>query len=116
MTSRPNLQKGIHNDMLVQASEKGQEAYIGRVVGLKYHRYIKLSKQGMLDGKRRYVPLEWVHSIKGNIVRLGQTASSVRHGWLSKAELKADLKAGARAASRSAASGSRTSGSGKSGG
>ena len=99
MNSKLNVQKGIHTDMLVQASEKGQGAYIGRVVGLKHHRYIKLSKQGMLDGQRRYVPLEWVRSVKGNIVHLGQTAAAVRGSWLDKAEVKADLKAQVKAAS-----------------
>lgn len=92
MTRKLNFQKRVHADMLVQASEKGQAAYIGRVVGLK-HRYIKLSKQDMLDGRRRYVPLEWVHSVKGNIVRLSQSTVSVREGWLNKAELKANHKA-----------------------
>ena len=100
MTHKLNFQKRVHADMLVQASEKGQAAYIGRVVGLKHHRYIKLSKQEMLDGRRRYVPLEWVHSVKGNIVRLSQSTVSVREGWLNKAELKADHKAKAKAASR----------------
>ncbi len=91
-------QKHIRADMLVQASEQGQEAYIGRVAGLKHHRYIKLSKQGMLDGKRRYVPLEWVRSVRGNIVHLGQTTTAVRQGWLSGPELRADVKAVAKAA------------------
>ena len=65
---------------------------------MKHHRYIKLSKQGMLDGKRRYVPLEWVRSVRGNIVHLGQTTTAVRQGWLSGPEFRADVKAAAKAA------------------
>jgi hypothetical protein len=93
---RLGMKNKIRTDMLVQASGKGQEAYIGRVAGLKHHLYIKLSKQDMLDGKRRYIPLAWVKAGKGNVVRLGQTTTAVRHGWLSKAELKAELKAAGR--------------------
>jgi hypothetical protein len=51
--------------MLGQSSEKGQEARVGRVAGLKRHRYSKLSKQGRLDGQRRYLPLAWVKSVLG---------------------------------------------------
>ena len=35
MTRRPNFQKSIHADMLVEASDKGQAAFIGRVTGLE---------------------------------------------------------------------------------
>ena len=87
------LQKSFYTDMLVQASDQGQEGYIGRVVGLKHHRYLRLSKQDMLDGKRRYVPLLWVKSVKGNIVHLDKTATTVRKGWLDNAEVKTATKA-----------------------
>ena len=93
------VQKKIGADMLVQSSEKGQEAYIGRVVGLKHHRFVKLSKQDMLDGKRRYIPLAWVKSVRGKIVHLDRAAAAVRGSWLDKAEVKADRKAQVKAAS-----------------
>lgn len=96
------LQKNIHADMLVQASGKGQEAYIGTVASLRHRLYIRLSKQGMLDGKRRYVPLLWVRSVKGNIVHLGKTAATVRHGWLNKAEVKTAMKAASSAEKKGA--------------
>jgi hypothetical protein len=98
MTSNQNHQKGIHPDMRMQASEKGQVASIGRVVGLKHQRFIRLRKQGVLDGKRRSIPLGWGgsvdgHSVDGNLVRLGRTARSVRHGWLGRAGLQVGLRA-----------------------
>lgn len=51
----------------------------------------------MLDGKRQYVPLLWVRSVEGNIVHLGKTAATVRHGWLDKAEVKTAMKAASSA-------------------
>jgi hypothetical protein len=86
------IEKNIHADMVVHASGKGVDAFIGTVAGLKKHGYIKLRKRDMPDGKRRYIPLEWVTSITGEVVQLSLNASTVRREWLDKAMLKLLVK------------------------
>jgi hypothetical protein len=78
----------IRNDMLVQAKGKGSKSHIGTVVGLKKHLYIKLSKRDTPDGKRRYIPLEWVETVEDNTVRLSKSAETVRSEWLNKSAIR----------------------------
>jgi hypothetical protein len=82
------IAKGIHKDMLIHASGDGTKIHIGTVVGIKKDNFIKLRKRDMPDGKRRYIPLEWVKSINGNTVSLNKSAESVRHEWLTKSDFK----------------------------
>jgi hypothetical protein len=86
------IEKNIHERMLVHASGKRVGAFIGTVAGLKKRGYIKLHKRDMPDGKRRYIPLEWVASITGEVVQLSLDAATVRREWLDKAMLKLLLK------------------------
>lgn len=86
------IEKDIHANMVVHASGKGLGAFIGTVAGLKKRGYIKLHKRDMPDGKRRYIPLEWVASITGEVVQLSLDASTVQREWLDKAMLKLLLK------------------------
>ncbi len=82
------IAKGIHKDMLIHASGDGTKIHIGMVVGIKKDHFIKLRKRDMPDGKRRYIPLEWVKSINGNTVSLNKSAEIVRHEWLTKSDFK----------------------------
>jgi bacterioferritin (cytochrome b1) len=82
------MAKGIHKDMLIHASGDGTRIHIGTVVGIKKDNFIKLSKRDMPDGKRRYIPLEWVKKIDGNTVSLNKSAETVRHEWLTKNDFK----------------------------
>jgi bacterioferritin (cytochrome b1) len=82
------MAKSIHKDMLIHASGDGSRIHIGTVVGVKKDHFIKLRKRDMPDGKRRYIPLEWVKSIDGDTVRLSKNAETVRHEWLTKNDLK----------------------------
>jgi hypothetical protein len=77
--------------MLVHASGDGADTLIGKVIGVKKHRFIKLSKNTTKDGARRYIPLEWVTTIVGNAVYLNRNALSVRLEWLDKAMVKQQL-------------------------
>jgi hypothetical protein len=86
-----DIAKQIHNDMLVHANGEGADTLIGKVVGIKKHRFIKLSKHTTGDGKRHYIPLEWVTTITGNAVYLNKNALSVRLEWLDKAAVKQQL-------------------------
>ena len=88
MTTTKTMATKIETDMRVHASDKGPTAYIGRVVGVK-KRYLKLSKHDTPDGKRRYIPLDWVNSVTSKMVHLARTASYARSHWLTKADLKA---------------------------
>jgi hypothetical protein len=72
------MAKGIHKDMLIHASGDGSRIHIGTVVGVKKDHFIKLSKRDMPDGKRRYIPLEWVKKIDENTVSLNKSAETVR--------------------------------------
>ena len=83
-----DIAKSIRDDMLVHASDNGTDSLIGKVVGIKKHRYIKLGKRATADAKRRYIPLEWVASITAEVVYLNKTARSVRLEWLDKAAIK----------------------------
>ena len=83
-----DIAKSIHDDMLVHASDNGNDSLIGKVVGIKKHRYIKLGKRASADGERRYIPLEWVASITAEVVYLNKSARSVRLEWLDKAAIK----------------------------
>ena len=83
-----DIAKSIHDDMLVHASDNGNDSLIGKVVGIKKHRYIKLGKRASADGERRYIPLEWVASITAEVVYLNKSARSVRLEWLDKADRK----------------------------
>ena len=82
------IAKDIHKDMLIHASGDGSRIHIGTVVGVKKDNFIKLRKRDMPDGKRRYIPLEWVKSIDGNTVRLSKNAETVHQQWLSKNDFK----------------------------
>ena len=73
--------------MVVHAKGMGEAAHIGTVTGIRRHVYIKLSKHDTPDGKRRYIPLEWVTAVEGNVVQLSKTAEVVRRKWLDKAAL-----------------------------
>ena len=74
--------------MRIHAQGEGLETHIGTVVGVKKKRYIKVSKFDTLDGKCRYIPLKWVKTVKGNIIELLETPSSIRRKWLKKSEVK----------------------------
>jgi hypothetical protein len=82
------MAKGIHKDMLIHASGDGSRIHIGTVVGVKKDNFIKLRKRDMPDGKRRYIPLEWVKKVDGNTVSLNKSAEIVRHEWLTKSDFK----------------------------
>jgi bacterioferritin (cytochrome b1) len=82
------MAKSIHKDMLIHASGDGTKIHIGTVVGIKKDNFIKLRKRDMPDGKRRYIPLEWVKKIDGNTVNLNKSAEMVRHEWLTKSDFK----------------------------
>jgi hypothetical protein len=82
------IAKSIHKDMLIHASGDGTRIHIGTVLGIKKDNFIKLRKRDMPDGKRRYIPLEWVKSIDGDTVRLNKNAETVRHEWLTKSDFK----------------------------
>ena len=83
-----DIAKSIHEDMLVHASDNGTDCLIGKVVGIKKHKYIKLGKRASADGERRYIPLEWVASVTGEVVYLNKDARAVRIEWLDKAAIK----------------------------
>ena len=82
------MAKSIHKDMLIHASGDGTRIHIGTVLGIKKDNFIKLRKRDMPDGKRRYIPLEWVKSVDGDTVRLNKNAETVRHEWLTKSDFK----------------------------
>jgi bacterioferritin (cytochrome b1) len=82
------MAKSIHKDMLIHASGDGTKIHIGTVVSIKKNNFIKLRKRDMPDGKRRYIPLEWVKKIDGNTVSLNKSAEMVRHEWLTKSDFK----------------------------
>jgi hypothetical protein len=86
-----DIAKGIHEDMLVHASDNSTDTLIGKVVGIKKHKYIKLGKRASSDGERRYIPLEWVSSVTAEVVYLNKDARSVRIEWLDKAAIKRQL-------------------------
>jgi hypothetical protein len=86
------IETNIHSKMVVHASGKGSGAFIGTVAGMQKNGFIKLRKRDMPDGKRRYIPLEWVVSITGDSVHLSLDAVTVRREWLDKAMLKLLLK------------------------
>jgi hypothetical protein len=86
------LSKDIHEDMLVHASDNGTDTLIGKVVGIKKHKYIKLGKRASADGERRYIPLEWVASVTADVVYLKKDARTVRVEWLDKAAIKRQLQ------------------------
>jgi hypothetical protein len=86
-----DIAEGIHEDMLVHASDNGNDCLIGKVVGIKKHRYIKLGKRASADGERRYIPLEWVASVTAEVVYLNKDARTVRIEWLDKAAIKRQL-------------------------
>jgi hypothetical protein len=88
-----DIAKGIHEDMLVHASDNGTDTLIGKVVGIKKHKYIKLGKRASADGERRYIPLEWVSLVTAEVVYLNKDARSVRIEWLDKAAIKRQLHA-----------------------
>ena len=83
-----DIAKSIHEDMLVHASDNGSDCLIGKVVGIKKHKYIKLGKRACADGERRYIPLEWVASVTAEVVYLNKDARTVRIEWLDKAAIK----------------------------
>ncbi len=83
-----DIAKSIHDDMLVHASGNGNDCLIGKVVGIKKHKYIKLGKRASADGERRYIPLEWVASVTAEVVYLNKDARAVRIEWLDKAAIK----------------------------
>jgi hypothetical protein len=87
-----DLSKGIHEDMLVHARDDGTDTLIGKVVGIKKHKYIKLGKRASADGERRYIPLEWVASVTAEVVYLNKDARTVRIEWLNKAAIKRQLQ------------------------
>jgi hypothetical protein len=87
-----DIAKDIHEDMLVHASDNGSNALIGKVVGIKKHKYIKLGKRASANGERRYIPLEWVASVTAEVVYLNKNARTVRIEWLDKAALKRQLQ------------------------
>jgi hypothetical protein len=87
-----DIAKGIHEDMLVHANDNGSDCLIGKVVGIKKHKYIKLGKRASADGERRYIPLEWVSSVTAEVVYLNKDARTVRIEWLDKAALKRQLQ------------------------
>lgn len=78
----------IHEDMTVRASGNNAEAHIGTVKGIKRDLYIKLHKRDTPNTQRRYIPLEWVASVRGKTVRLSKLADAVRLEWLDKAATK----------------------------
>jgi hypothetical protein len=82
------IAKNIHKDRLIHASGDGSKIHIATVFGIKKDNFIKLRKRDMPDGKRRYIPLEWVKEVDGNTVRLNKNAETVRQKWLSKADFK----------------------------
>ena len=82
------VEKSIHKDMLIHASGDGTKIHIGTVVGIKKDHFIKLRKRDTPDGKRRYIPLEWVKSVDGNTVRLSKNAETVHRQWLTKSDFK----------------------------
>jgi hypothetical protein len=87
-----DMAKGIHDDMLVHARDNGPDVggdtLIGKVVGIKKRKYIKLCKRDSADGERRYIPLEWVASVTGEVVYLNKDARTVRIEWLDKAAVE----------------------------
>jgi hypothetical protein len=87
-----DIAEGIHEDMLVHASDNGTDTLIGKVVGIKKHKYIKLGKRASADGERRYIPLEWVASVTAEVVYLKKDARTVRVEWLDKAAVKRQLQ------------------------
>jgi hypothetical protein len=87
-----DIAKDIHDDMLVHASDNGSDALIGKVVGIKKHKYIKLGKRASADGERRYIPLEWVASVTADVVYLNKNARTVRIEWLDKIAIKRQLQ------------------------
>jgi hypothetical protein len=86
------IETNTHPKMVVHASGKGSGAFIGTVASVQKNGFIKLRKPDMPDGKRRYIPLEWVVSITGDSVHLSLDAVTVRREWLDKAMLKLLLK------------------------
>jgi hypothetical protein len=79
--------ESIRPDMVVHAKGKGLKTEIGTVAGLKQRRFISLNGRDTPDGKRRYIPLEWVDTVEGNTVRLDRSYGTVRRNWLDKAAL-----------------------------
>jgi hypothetical protein len=82
------IAKNIHKNMLIHASGDGAKIHVGTVLGIKKDQFIKLRKRDVPDGKRRYIPLEWVKSVEGDTVRLNKNAETVRQEWLTKSEIK----------------------------
>jgi hypothetical protein len=85
------IAKDIHNDMVVHARGEGVEYPIGRVEGIKRGRYIKLRRDA-LNQARDYIPLEWVESVSGNIVRLSKNLAATRQLWLSEDQTRQHKK------------------------
>ena len=76
--------KKIQQDMTVHAVGRGANARIGTVKSVKRGQFIKLHKRDAPGTTRRYIPLEWVESVKGETVQLSQDANTVRLQWLDK--------------------------------
>lgn len=83
-----DLMDRIHTNMFVESCIKTSKTRIGTVAGLKNDAYIKLRKRDIPDGKRRFIPLEWVLSVEGDTVLLSKKAETVRRSWLTKAAVK----------------------------
>jgi hypothetical protein len=78
----------IHANMFIESCIKTSNTRIGTVAGIKDDRFIKLRKRDTPDGKRRFIPLEWVLAVEGNTVLISKKAETVRRTWLTKAAVK----------------------------
>ncbi len=81
------IAKDIRSDMVVHARGEGSEYPVGTVEGIKRGRSIKL-RRNMLNQSRDYIPLEWVESVSGNLIRLSKNLETTRQLWLNKSEIK----------------------------
>jgi bacterioferritin len=78
------IARQISPHMQVYAGGELPAVLIGTVSGVYRHRYIKLHRHDAEDHQRRYLPLEWVEYIAGDVVRLSKKADDVRSEWLLK--------------------------------
>jgi hypothetical protein len=81
------IAKEIRTDMVVHARGEGVEYPIGTVEGIKRGRFIKLPRNTP-NQTRDYIPLEWVESVSGNVVRLSKNLAASRQFWLNEGEIK----------------------------
>ncbi len=81
----------IHANMYIESCIKTAKTFVGTVAGIKNDLFIKLRKRDTPDGKRRFIPLEWVLSVEGDTVLLSKKAETVRRRWLTKAAVKKHL-------------------------